>query len=104
MADYDSPGDVLPGRTANFEQGMSGGGPVASSLEAASERFNSQVGGFTPMSVLDAYQVAGFHPNNGNSATDAGRQTPAGPIATTNGYSQRTYDALNPSYKTRLAP
>lgn len=101
---YDSPGDVLPGRNANFAQGMSGGGPVASSLEAASDRFNSQVGGFSPMSVLDAYQVPGFHPANGNSATDSGRQTPAGPIPTINGSSQRTYDALNPSYKTRLAP
>jgi hypothetical protein len=92
-----------PGRTANFQQGITGGGPVASSLDMESSRQNAQVGGFTTTSVLDAYQMPGFHPNDGNSSIDVQRQTPGGQLPTQNGMATQTYNALNPSYKTRLA-
>lgn len=96
--------DDFQGRTASFQSGINGGDSFASSLDAASARFNDQVGGFSPASVLDAYQLPGFHPANGNSAGDIKRQTPAGPLPTLNGTSQSTYDALTPTYGTRLAP
>lgn len=83
---------------------MTGGGPRATSLEQSAQNFNSKViGAFNPTSVLDAYQIPEFHPQNGNSPADVQRQTPGGQIPTLNGISQTTYDALNPStYRTRL--
>lgn len=41
-------------------------------------------------------------PMNGNSATDAKRQTPNGQLPSSNGMSQSTYNQLDPSINTRL--
>lgn len=95
MQTYDS----ASGRTAEFSSGMN----PQSSLEQSATRFNSQVRGFSPTSALDAYETPGFHPSNGNSATDAARQHPGGQIPAVNGISQNTYNALTPDIKTRLA-
>lgn len=92
------------GRTANFQLGMTGGGPRATSLEQVSLREQSEVPkGFSPASILDAYQYPNYHPVSGNSAFDASRQTPSGQIPTPNAMSQSTWSARNPSMFTRLA-
>ena len=92
------------GRTAEFRSGQTGGGPVASSLNQQSVKFNSQIPkGFDPGSVLDAYQLPNFHPQNGNSAFDASRQTPAGQIPTPNSQSMSTWELRNPQLRSRLA-
>lgn len=89
-------------RTEHFQQGITGGGPTASLLQTQQSQ-NSMVKGFDPSSVLNAYQQPGFHPANGNSASDAKRQLPTGSLPSKNGYSGSTYDMRFPSIPTRLA-
>jgi len=93
------------GRSSSFHLGISGGGPRATSLETASSRQNALAPqGFDPASVLDAYQMPGYHPQDGNSAFDAQRQVPSGQIPSPNGSSMSTYNVRNPSnIRTRLA-
>jgi hypothetical protein len=91
------------GRTAHFNAGMTGTKDVASSMNQPAKSDAYTTMGFHPASVLDASQISGYHPGNGNSAADAARQTPAGQIADQNGSSASTWGALNPSFQTRLA-
>jgi len=92
-------------RSEAFSMGITGGGPRATSLEAAQTKFKMQTpDSFTPSSVLDMYQQPGFHPANGSSDFDASRQTPNGPIPTANGQSLDNWQKINPStYRTRMA-
>lgn len=100
-----APEDTLGQRTSQFQLGMTGGGPRATSLEQVSVREQSEVPhGFTPASILTAFQIPGYHPNNGNSSFDAARQTPTGQIPSPNAMSMNTWNGRNPStLRTRLA-
>lgn len=99
------PASDYSGRSSEFNVGRTGGSDYASSLNIKTAELNSQVPkNFSPASILDAYQQPGYHPSNGNSATDAQRQLPSGAIPSSNGYSQNTYLMRYPSnLPTRLA-
>lgn len=91
---------MMDSRYGAFNQGMSGGGDIATSMSAASARFMSMVPhGFNPNSVLQPYMRS---TGNGNSATDAARQTPSGQLPSMNGMSAGTYGAMTPQFGTRL--
>lgn len=93
-------------RSQEFDTGVKGTGQVSSSLSKESARFNSLVpvgylgskfgGTYNPNSVISQYMK---DPRNGNSATDAQRQTPSGELPSVNdGFSKSTYEAMNPSF------
>ena len=83
-------------RTMEFNGGVAGNGEVASSLTNDSMRFMAKVPGkFSPQSVLQQYML---DPRNGNSATDAARQTPQGQIPSLNGIAADTASKLYPTF------
>ena len=84
--------------------GQHGGGPVATSLDLASQKENSQTPtAFTPGSILNLYQQPGYHPEDGNSKFDAQRQTPGGQLPSPNAQSISNWQSSYPSINTRLA-
>jgi hypothetical protein len=88
------------GRTSEFNSGMTGTGQNATLMGQAS----TAIVKFRPSSALDVLQQPGYHPQDGNSADDAARQTPQGQIPTSNGSAPDTYNAENPvNMRTRLA-
>lgn len=81
-------------RSGHFAEGVIGPSEPQS-LKLASAKFNSQ----NPR----AYKANGLNqpvmldPSNGNSKSDAARQTPSGQLPSDNGMSQSTYQQVNPS-------
>lgn len=91
--DFDQAG-ALPGRTESFQQGQTGGGPVASSLNEDAAVFNSKVpGSYTPHSVLQ--ELPGMS-GNGMDAASAARRLPGGYVRpSSNGSSTESYEATS---------
>lgn len=91
-------GSTAPGRSAEFKTGATTGSPY--SLSATADAWNQSASDSRtrPHSVLDLYYNI-RSPGNGNSETDAKRQTPSGQLPSKNdGYSSNTYSQLNPNF------
>lgn len=88
----------MESRQDNFAQGQQALGihpTLSAGLQAASARQNSaNPKTFKPNGLNQPYMM---DPNNGNSTTDASRQTPGGQLPSANGMSASTYHAINPN-------
>jgi hypothetical protein len=83
-------------RAGHFTQGALSGRPSeSSSLQQSAQRFNEQVPGKFQANGLN--QPFMLSSGNGNSASDAARQTPNGELPSPNGMSASTYSQINPS-------
>lgn len=83
----------MPGRTAAFNQGQTGGGPVASSLDEKSAVLNEQVAGdmARPHSVLAG--LPGMSGNGGDEVYKASLLPGGGTLGTSNGASPESFQA-----------
>jgi hypothetical protein len=99
MAGYKIAGPA--GRTQEFAGGQDSTGTQQATV--MTQKPQKQAVGFKPSSALDVMQQAGYHPNDGNSTSDAARQTFTGQLPSANGSSPSTYDAEDPQMKQRLA-
>lgn len=88
----------MESRQDNFAQGQQALGihpTLTAGLQAASARQNvSNPRTFKANGLNQPYMM---DPSNGNSATDASRQTPSGQLPSANGMSASTYHAINPN-------
>lgn len=83
-------------RIGHFTQGASPS--ETPSLQARAQTFNNQnPHGFQANGLNQPLMRSA---GNGNSETDARRQTPNGQLPDANGDSQSTYNKINPSYQT----
>lgn len=94
--DSDSVPQGLSGRTQEFNTGISGTGEVASSLDADSERINSEVPhSFTANSVLQQFRPS----TNGRGPNAESRQLLDGSfLPSPNGTSDDSYERSTPLY------
>jgi hypothetical protein len=83
-------------RKGEFASGASSGPSETASLLQRAARFNSLDPGKFQANGLN--QQIMLSPNNGNSATDAERQTPGGQLPSSNGMSLSTYNQVTPRY------